>query len=86
LAAGASFGPGVVNQFRFAATSPTGTYKILLLEYTGDTRGLPWYAVIVGIAVGNDGNVIGVPGDALSRSMADVAPSTLSTQMGGSGG
>jgi hypothetical protein len=86
LAAGASFGPGAVNQFQFAATSPTGTYKILLLEYTGDTRGTPWYAVIVGIAVGNDGNVISVPNDALTRSFADVNPSTLSTQMGGSGG
>jgi hypothetical protein len=86
LAAGASFGPGAINQFQFAATSPTGTYKILLLEYTGDTRGTPWYAVIVGIAVGNDGNVISVPNDALTRSLADVNPSTLSTQMGGSGG
>jgi archaellin len=83
LESGASFGPGAINQFRFAATSPTGTYKIVLLEFTGDTRGTPWYAVIVGIAVGNDGKVIGVPGDALARSVSELNPGSVS---GGSGG
>jgi archaellin len=83
----ASFGPQGQQQFQFAATSPTGTYKIILLEHTGDTRGTPWYSVMVCVAIGNDGKAIGTPQDAFTRrSVFLLDPSSISTNMGGTGG
>jgi hypothetical protein len=42
------------EQFESAWTSPTGTYKILIMDYTGDTRGNPWYCELICIALGSD--------------------------------
>jgi hypothetical protein len=41
-----------------AFTSPTGTYKILLLEHSGDTREVPWYSDMVCVALDESGKVI----------------------------
>jgi baseplate hub protein gp41 len=41
-----------------AYTSPVGKYKILLMTYTGDTRGNPWYCDLVCVALDSNGNAI----------------------------
>jgi hypothetical protein len=46
------------QNFDSAYTSPIGQYKILLMTYTGDTRGNPWYCDITCIAMGSDGKAI----------------------------
>jgi hypothetical protein len=42
--ANASWG---TKNFAAAATSPTGTYKILDMEHSGDNRGQPWYTNLI---------------------------------------
>lgn len=39
-------------------TSPTGDYKIVMMEISGDTRGRPWYMDLVCVALDGQGNVI----------------------------
>jgi hypothetical protein len=46
------------QQFEAAYTSPIGEYKILLMTYTGDTRGNPWYCDLICIAMDSDGKAI----------------------------
>jgi hypothetical protein len=46
------------QQMETAYTSPIGQYKILLMTYTGDTRGNPWYCDITCIAMDSNGHVI----------------------------
>jgi hypothetical protein len=41
-----------------AYTSPIGQYKILLMTYTGDTRGNPWYCDMTCIAMNSKGEAI----------------------------
>jgi hypothetical protein len=45
------------EQFETAWTAPTGLYKILFLNYVGDTRGQPWYCELTCIAVNSNGVV-----------------------------
>jgi hypothetical protein len=45
-------------QLSSAFTSPTGTYKILLLEHHGDIRGNDWYSDMVCAALDQSGNII----------------------------
>jgi hypothetical protein len=42
---------GSAKYFSSAATSPTGSYKILLLEHNGDNYGTPWYSNLTCMAV-----------------------------------
>jgi hypothetical protein len=46
------------QQLETAYTSPIGQYKILMMTYTGDTRGNPWYCDLICIAMDSDGQVI----------------------------
>jgi hypothetical protein len=46
------------QQLETAYTSPVGRYRILLLNYNGDTRGNPWYCDLVCIAVNKDGSPV----------------------------
>jgi len=48
-------------------TSPTGTYKVFMIEYTGDNRGQPWYCDLICLALDNDGSVINTPGSVFTR-------------------
>ena len=72
------------QQLAFPAfTSPTGTYKILLLEHNGDTRGNPWYSEMVCVALNESGNAIFSPSLPFQRSIVSALPSgvtTLSTE------
>jgi hypothetical protein len=45
------------QQFETAWTAPTGLYKILFINYVGDTRGEPWYCELTCIAVDSNGTV-----------------------------
>jgi hypothetical protein len=53
-----------------ASVSPTGVYKILLLNHYGDTRGNPWYSEVICAASGADGELLlnSSSGTALERS------------------
>jgi len=46
------------QQLETAYTSPIGRYRILLLNYNGDTRGNPWYCDLICIAVNKDGSPV----------------------------
>jgi hypothetical protein len=68
-------GPGDSKAKYYSAyTSPTGTYKILLMNYSGDTRGLNWYCELT--CIGLDGNNVpvdaGNAGSALRRSIVPI--------------
>jgi hypothetical protein len=54
-------------------TSPTGTYKILFMEISGDTRGQPWYSDLICMAV--DGVT---PATVFERSVAQAPSATPS--------
>jgi hypothetical protein len=58
-----------------ATVNPTGTYKILVLDHFGDTRGNEWYSSIIGCATGPDGTPLpgSFSGTALTRSSQQVA-------------
>jgi hypothetical protein len=62
---------GVVYSKAAASLSPTGIYKILVLNHYGDTRGNPWYSELIGAAAGTDGELLktGYSGSALDRSV-----------------
>lgn len=45
-------------ELQAAFTSPTGIYKVLLLEHSGDTRGNPWYSTMVCVAIDKSGGAI----------------------------
>lgn len=62
----ALFGQQLISSF----TSPTGTYKILLLDHNGETRGNPWYSSIVCVALDISGNIIKTANLAQNRSLA----------------
>lgn len=47
-----------LQQLTTAFTSPTGTYKILLLDHNGETRGNPWYSDMVCVALDAAGKSI----------------------------
>jgi hypothetical protein len=55
------------KQMESAFTSPIGEYKVVLLEHQGDTRGVPWYSNIVGVALNDKGETIQNPASAASR-------------------
>jgi hypothetical protein len=59
--------------FGAATTNPVGTYKILLLDHLGDTRGNPWYSSIVCAAAGENGELLSntFAGTALLRSVGE---------------
>lgn len=40
------------------ATSPTGTYKIVMMEISGDTRGQPWYCDLICIGMDASGQPV----------------------------
>jgi hypothetical protein len=46
------------ENFEVAPTSPTGRYKVIMMTYTGDTRGQPWYCDMTCVALDADGNVM----------------------------
>jgi hypothetical protein len=50
-------------------TSPTGQYKIVMMEVSGDTRGQPWYMDLICLATDANGNIIMdlAPGSAFDR-------------------
>lgn len=39
-------------------TSPVGTYKVIMMEVTGDTRGQPWYQDLICIGLDASGSVV----------------------------
>ena len=48
------------QQLETAFTSPVGRYKVILLEFSGDTRGNPWYCDMVCVALdANDAPIFG---------------------------
>jgi len=51
-------------------TSPTGDYKIALIEWNGDSRGQPWYCDLVCVAVDKNGVVYPAVNTAWNRSPA----------------
>jgi hypothetical protein len=48
-------------------TSPIGTYKIYMIEYTGDTRGQPWYCDLICLGLDSKGNPMGTVGSVYTR-------------------
>jgi hypothetical protein len=46
------------QQMETAFTSPIGRYKILLMTYSGDTRGNPWYCDMICVAMNSKGQAI----------------------------
>jgi hypothetical protein len=48
-------------------TSPIGTYKIYMMEISGDTRGVPWYCDLVCLAIDADGQVRITPGSVFTK-------------------
>jgi hypothetical protein len=70
---GPIFSTALFNQeFIKAYTSPTGRYAIIMMNYSGDTRGQPWYCDLVCLAVDSNGVVIDTPGSALQRASAET--------------
>jgi hypothetical protein len=71
-------------QLNSAFTSPTGTYKILLLEHTGDTRGNPWYSEMICVALDQAGQAIWSPDLPVGRTAVNAwggpAPASTNTQ------
>lgn len=64
---------GAAPQFKFGAAgvSPSGTYKIFLLDHLGDTHGQPWYSSMVCMATDASGKVMmQLSGSAFGRSSA----------------
>lgn len=51
-------------------TSPTGNYKIAMMEVVGDTRGQPWYCDMICLAMQSDGSVIGSTNQSAFNRMA----------------
>jgi hypothetical protein len=51
---------------------PVGLYKILLLEFMGDTRGNPWYANMTCVAIGSDGHPLYHASDVWRRVPAEA--------------
>lgn len=62
-----------------------GTYKIILMKLTGDTRGMPWYCQLICLALDSSGAIRDHPGSALSRSAisASVTAGGTPTTQGG---
>jgi hypothetical protein len=67
---------GPFFQYEVAGINPKGTYKILLLDHSGDTRGNTWYSFMVCAAAGDDGKELNqaTAGTAFLRSRADFPP------------
>jgi len=68
-AAGAYFSVGTGAAARSGApvdipepTSPIGLYKVLTMEVFGDTRGQPWYMVLICVAMSDAKTIAGTPG------------------------
>jgi len=57
-------------------TSPTGTYKVFMIEYTGDNRGQPWYCDLICLGLDGNGNVMNTPGSVFARQGDQTKPST----------
>jgi hypothetical protein len=55
-------------------TSPTGTYKIYMMEYTGDTRGQPWYTDMICIALDASNQPIVTDGSVFKRQPSAAPP------------
>lgn len=53
--------------------SPVGTYKIYMIEISGDTRGQPWYMDLICLGLDQNNNVIGsnIPGTVYKRAVGD---------------
>ena len=71
-------------EFSSAFTSPTGTYKILLLEHAGETRGNPWYSELVCIALDLSGGAIPNRDMAYGRTIVAPIPTPNNTPTTGS--
>lgn len=67
-----------------AFTSPTGTYKILLMEHSGETRANPWYTTIVCVAVDGAGSFIVSPDIPFQRSIVQGTDAVGGTTSGAS--
>jgi hypothetical protein len=55
------------QQLETAFTSPVGTYKVVMLEHSGDTRGLNWYCDMICVALDAEGKALMNPSTALRR-------------------
>lgn len=62
------------QQMETAYTSPIGQYKIMLMTYTGDTRGNPWYCDLTCVAMDSNGKAM--IGGNQSNAFNRAAPST----------
>jgi hypothetical protein len=68
------------QQLETAYTSPIGLYKVILLNYNGDTRGNPWYCDMICVAL-NSQNVV-VNGANPSSAWSRAAPEAKSGTAG----
>jgi hypothetical protein len=62
------------QQLETAYTSPTGTYKVVMLQHSGDTRGLPWYCDMTCVALDAEGKALMNPSTALRRAAPEAQP------------
>jgi hypothetical protein len=53
-------------------TSPIGTYKIYMIEYTGDTRGQPWYCDLICIGLDSSGKPMTTKGSVFDRQPSNI--------------
>ena len=62
------------QQLETAYTSPTGRYKVLLMNYNGDTWGNPWYCDLICVALDSNNTIMvkGNPSTAFSRASREA--------------
>lgn len=75
----ATFGQQISSAF----TSPTGTYKIMMLEHNGNIRGNPWYTDMVCIALDQTGQAIFTPDTPFNRAGIGSLTGNVTTPQGG---
>jgi hypothetical protein len=66
-------------------TSPTGTYKILMMNYHGDTRGQPWYCELTCLALGSDNKVLNSPNSVWGRASSEARSFGIGSPTGSGG-
>lgn len=59
-------------------TSPIGEYKVYMIEYTGDTRGQPWYCDLICVGLNANGEPMGTVGSVYYRNPDAGKPSSSS--------
>lgn len=64
-------------------TSPTGTYRICMIEISGDSRGQPWYDDLICVALDQNMQPLLGPQSAFYRSYAYAAPGSPGATSGG---